>query len=87
MSEIILDILIVDSEGTIATRDLLSELYTVREKDPITYIQVRCISRRNAILNQYREISNSLSARGLDTTELDNTITLEQTKTDTLYPP
>ena len=85
--KIILDILIVDSEVTIATRDLLSELYPFREKDPITYIQVRCISRRNAILNQYREISNSLSARGLDTTELDNTIALEQTKTDTLYPP
>lgn len=77
------DILILDNDVTIATRYLLSELYPVREKDPRAFIQVCCVPMRNAILNRYIEISNNLRARGFDTTELDNTITAEQTKTDT----
>jgi len=85
--EINLDILIPDNEVTIAIRDLLSELYPVREKVPRTFIQVRRKPRRNVNLNKYRAISDSLRARGFDTTELDNTIAFEQTKTDTKYPP
>ena len=82
-----LDIVIVDSEVTIATRNLVSELYPVRERNQREYVRARRKPRRNAILNKYRGISNSLSARGLDTTELDNRIAFEQTRTDTLYPP
>lgn len=85
--EINLDILIVDSEVTIAIRDLLSELYPVQEKSPRLYIHTRRKPRRNVNLNKYRAISNSLSVRGFDTTELDNTIAAEQIKTDTQYPP
>ena len=81
-----LDILVVYSEVTIATKDLLSELYPVRERDLMASI-VRRRPRRNAALHKYRGRSNSLSARGFDTTELDNKIVYEQTKTDTLYPP
>lgn len=85
--EINLDILIVDSEVTIAIRDMLSELYPVQEKSPRLYIHSRRKPRRNVNLNKYRAISTSLSARGFDTTELDNKIAFEQIKTDTQYPP
>lgn len=81
------DILIPDKKVTIATRDLVSELYLVREKNPRAFIQVRRKRRRNVILNKYRGKSNSLRADGFDTTELDNRIAFEQTRTDTLYPP
>lgn len=74
--------LIPDNDVTIAIRGLTSELYPIREKDPRTYIQVCCVPIRNTILNKYREISNDLITRGFDTTELDNTIAAEQTKTD-----
>lgn len=85
--EINLDILIEDSEVTIAIRDMLSELYPVQEKSPRLYIHSRRKPRRNVNLNKYRKISDSLRARGLDTTELDNRIAFEQTRTDTQYPP
>lgn len=81
------ELLIQDSEVIIATKALLSELYPVRKRNPRAFIQVRRKPRRNAILNKYRGESTSLSARGFDTTELDNRIAVEQTRTDTLYPP
>lgn len=80
------DILISDNDVTIAIRDLLSELYPIRERDPRSYMRICCIPGRNAILNNYRGISNNLSTLGFDTTELDNMITIEQNKTDMIYP-
>lgn len=77
------DTLISDNDVVIAIRDLLSELYPLRERDPRTYIRACCASRRNEILDKYREISNDLLTRGFDTTDLNNTIAIEQAKTDT----
>lgn len=81
------DVITPDSDVTIAIRDLLSELYPVRERGLREFIQVRRKPKRNAILHKYRGKSNGLGARRFDTTELDNKIAFEQTKTDTLYPP
>lgn len=79
------DVIIPDSEVTIATKDMLHELYPIREKNQRAFIRVNRKPIRNAILHKYRGKSNSLSARGFDTTELDNMITIEQNKIDTIY--
>jgi len=79
------DVIIPENEVTRATKEMLSGLYPNQAKSPRESIHVRRKPKRNAILNRYRGKSNSLHARGFDTTELDNIIAVEQTKIDIIY--
>lgn len=78
---------LIDNEVTQAKRQMLQQLYPDSNRNIIEFYLSRRKIKRNAILNRYEELSNSLRARGFDTTILDNTITDEQTKTNTVYEP
>lgn len=71
-------------EVTRALNDMLKELYPDSARDIRGKHLSRRKGKRTGILNKYSGISTSLSARGFDTTELNNRIALEQSKTDAL---